>query len=353
MGEYMQSEVSIIEGQYCRDILNQPHAVRETLAALTVDEGVQAIGRRLRRGSFDRIVLTGMGSSFFALFPINLHLGQMGNTSLMLETSELIHYNTHFLTPRTLILAVSQSGRSVEIVRLLERNRKQATILGVTNTEASPLAHESDAVVMTRAGEEFSVSCKTYVTALMALHWLAALLGGEDLGETRNELEGVAPALDRYLSPWKTHVMRIAGRLRKMRHLFLVGRGSSLAAAGTGALIIKESDHFHAEGMSSAAFRHGPFEMLNDETFVLVFGGDDRTKSLNLGLLRDLNHIAVSCAYAGEEAVDEEFRLPPLPPAVRPILEILPVEMITLALATCANREAGRFEHASKVTTVE
>ena len=57
------------------------------------------------------------------------------------------------------------------------------------------------------------------------------------------------------------------------RHLFLVGQGASLAAVGTGAGIVKEADHFHGEGMSSAAFRHGPFEMLSDETFVLVFGG--------------------------------------------------------------------------------
>ena len=52
------------------------------------------------------------------------------------------------------------------------------------------------------------------------------------------------------------------GLLNNTRHLFLVGRGASLASVATGALIIKESDHFHAEGMSSAAFRHGPFEML-------------------------------------------------------------------------------------------
>jgi glutamine---fructose-6-phosphate transaminase (isomerizing) len=64
-----------------------------------------------------------------------------------------------------------------------------------------------------------------------------------------------------------------------IRHLFLVGRGSSLAAVGTGALMVKESDHFHAEGMSSAAFRHGPFEMLSPETFVFVFSAnkDSRT----------------------------------------------------------------------------
>lgn len=344
---------SVIEGQYCRDILDQPRALQDTLSALRTDAAVEAIGVGLRRGEFDRVVLTGMGSSYFGLHPLLLELGEMGRSSSLIETSELVHYSTHLLAPRALIVAVSQSGRSAEIVRLLEENRRRATIIAVTNTHESPLAQAADAVVLTQAGEEFSVSCKTYVSALMALHWLAAMLGGGDLGIARNELQQAAAATAQYLQCWKIHVARLAERLNNIRHLFLVGRGASLAAVGTGALIIKESDHFHAEGMSSAAFRHGPFEMLNDESFVLVFAGDPKTSALNQGLLRDLSDVTANCGYVSENQTETEFRLPEVPACVRPIVEILPVQMITLALGVCANREPGKFEHASKVTTVE
>lgn len=347
------SGFSIIEGQYCRDILDQPRALRETVAGLAADGAVNEIARKLRAGEFDRVVLTGMGSSYFGLHPMYLALGQSGHTPVMVETSELIHHQAHLLTTRTLVIAVSQSGRSVEMVRLLECNRKQATIVGVTNYSDSPLATESDAVILTRAGEEFSVSCKTYVSSLVALHWLAAIFAGADLNTTRRELEAVAPAVEEYLRDWKTHVQRLADRLKDLEHLFIVGRGSSLAAVSTGALTIKESDHFHAEGMSSAAFRHGPFEMLNDEIFVLVFAGDPKTRDLNLGLIRDLKELGARCAYVGEDAQDSELRLPAIAPSLRPMVEILPVQMITLALATHANREAGKFVHATKVTTVE
>ncbi len=347
------SGFSMIEGQYCRDILDEPRALRETIAGLTVDTALESIAGRLRAREFERIVLTGMGSSYFALHPLNLVLIQSGYTTVMAETSELIHYQTDLLTRRTLIVAVSQSGRSAETVRLLECNRKQATIVGITNDGGSPLGTDSSAVIVTRAGTEFSVSCKTYISTLVALHWLATIFGRTDLNATRRELAGIVPAVEGYLEDWKMHVETLAGRLKDVEDLFLVGRGSSLAAVGTGALTIKESDHVHAEGMSSAAFRHGPFEMANDKTFVLVFAGDDRTRKLNFGLLQDLEKSGVRCAWVDEGANDVELRLPASPGALRPIMEILPVQMITLALAALANREAGKFVRATKITTVE
>ena len=347
------SGLSIIEGPYCRDILDQPRALRETVAGLATESGMDVIASKLRAGQFDRVVLTGMGSSYHALHPLNLTLGELSYTPVMVETSELVHYQTHLLTPRTLVIAVSQSGRSVEITRLLESNRTQHTVIGVTNYSDSPLATASNSVVLTRAGEEFSVSCKTYVSTLVALHWLASIFAGADLNATRRELEAVVPAVEGYLRDWRTHVAKLASCLEHIEHLFIVGRGSSLATVGTGGLTIKESDHVHAEGMSSAAFRHGPFEMLNEYTFVLVCSGGHKTRDLNLGLVRDLKEFGARCAYIGENAPDAELRLPAIAPALRPIMEILPVQMITLALAANDNREAGKFVRATKVTTVE
>jgi glucosamine--fructose-6-phosphate aminotransferase (isomerizing) len=141
--------------------------------------------------------------------------------------------------------------------------------------------------------------------------------------------------------------------LEGARNLFLLGRGPSLAAVGAGALTIKESDHFHAEGMSSAAFRHGPFEMLSDETFVLVFTGEDKTHELNLSLFADIREKGGRAELVGEGAASPSCCLPSVPRMILPIVEILPVQMVTLALAAQMGREPGRFELASKVTTKE
>jgi glucosamine--fructose-6-phosphate aminotransferase (isomerizing) len=344
---------AIIEGEYLLDILHQPQALENTFASLALSKPLQDVAARLNKGKFQRVVLTGMGSSFHALHPLNLELVGHGFTALMVETSELVHYKNRFFDPKTLIIAASQSGQSAEMVRLVQTNHKCCTVVAVTNTPDSPLAKHANAAVLTQAVNEFSVSCKTYVTALMALKWLGDVLCERDLRRARRELKHAAPAVAAYLADWKDYVHTLAQLLENTRHLFLVGRGASLATVGTGALIVKESDHFHAEGMSSAAFRHGPFEMLGSETFVLVFAGDAKTRDLNQRLLHDIQQQEGRAEFVDKDASLPCCRIAEHGPSIRQILEILPVEMITLALALQAGREAGRFELASKVTTTE
>jgi glutamine---fructose-6-phosphate transaminase (isomerizing) len=349
----VQADFSVIEGAYLRDILDQPRALEETLAGLEVPDTLQRFAGRLQEDEFKTVVLTGMGSSFHALHPLNLELTDHGFTPMMVETSELLHYQNRLFDPETLIVAVSQSGQSAEVVRLLEMNLGKSPVIAVTNTPGSPLAGQADATILTHAGEEFSVSCKTYLAALMALRWLGDVMCECDLQHTRTELKAAAPVVRDYLAHWKEYVQDLGEILEGARHLFLVGRGPSLAAVGTGALTIKESDHFHAEGMSSAAFRHGPFEMLSDETFVFVFAGADRTRELNQSLFADIREKGGRAELVGEGAASASCLLPSAPRSIHPILEILPVQMVTLALAAQVGREPGRFELASKVTTKE
>jgi glutamine---fructose-6-phosphate transaminase (isomerizing) len=347
------TEFSIIEGEYLRDILNQPQALENTLDSLQPSKALSSIAGKLHQGHFRTIVLTGMGSSFHALHPANMDLINHGFTAMMIETSELVHYNRRLFDPRNLIIAVSQSGQSAEMVRLLDANSGKSAVIAVTNTPGSPLAQCADALILTKAGKEFSVSCKTYVTALMALKWLTDFLCERDLNQTRHELKEAGPAVQTYLNDWKQNVYSFAELLKGTRHLFLVGRGASLAAVGTGALIVKESDHVHAEGMSSAAFRHGPLEMLSDEIFVFVFAGDKHTRDLNIRLVEDIREQRGRTELIGDDASFAPCKLPSATPSIHPILEILPVQMITLALAAQLGREPGRFELATKVTTRE
>ena len=352
-GSGVSLDLEVIRGRYLSDVLSQPEALRATRNGLRHAPVFDEIARASHTDRFARVVLTGMGSSYFGLHPLSIELAAHGWTPLMLETSELIHYYPHLLTPSTLVVAVSQSGKSVEMVRMLKLNARKATVIGITNHIDGPLAREADFVVLTHAGEEFSVSCKTYLAAQMALPLLAAALCGLDRTERLAELEPAADAVEHYLQQWTTHVEEFAALLRDVRDIFLVGRGSSLAAACTGALIIKESDHFHAEGMSSAAFRHGPFEMLERGRFVGIFGGDGKTRNLNDGLLEDVARTPAACVMFAADSAQPACRVPQVPEIATPIAEILPIQMITLSLAALSQREPGKFERATKVTAVE
>jgi glucosamine--fructose-6-phosphate aminotransferase (isomerizing) len=346
----MSVDLSILEGAYLRDLLAQPQAVADTVAALRTLAPLPA-----RALACERIVLTGMGSSLHAQHPLQLRLNRAGRTALMVETAELVHAQPALLDARTLVIAVSQSGRSAETVQLLnliDTLSSRPVVIGVTNTADSPLATRPDFVVPLRAGPEFSVSCKTYLSTLVALEWLGGALCGDPIGEILAELELAAPSVANYLADWRAHAAHLATEFTGLRHLFLTGRGASLAAVGTGALILKESTRFHAEGMSSPAFRHGPLEMVSPGLYAVVFAGDAATFALNEALVRDIRAAGGRAALVGENAPPGPFRLPALPARLRVVAEMLPVQMLSLALAALAGREPGRFERATKITIV-
>ena len=109
----MIPDFSIISGKYLQDVLSQPAALEETLRDLNAGRELTEFAERLKAGKFDRIVLTGMGSSFHALHPLNLDLVGDGLTAIMVETSELVHYKSRFFSPQTLVIAVKPQDMGV------------------------------------------------------------------------------------------------------------------------------------------------------------------------------------------------------------------------------------------------
>jgi glucosamine--fructose-6-phosphate aminotransferase (isomerizing) len=350
----MRPALRIVEGPYLRDILDQPRALDATFRGLDEPEALAAVARRLHRGELRRVVLTGMGSSHHGLVPLHLRLVEAGLAPVTVESSELLHYQQALLAEGTLLLLLSQSGRSAEILRLLETVRGRGVVtLALTNTADSPLAREATATVLTRAGEEATVSCKTYLAAQMALAWLGEVLASGDVAAARAALQASIPGVASYLEAWRSHVEWLADRLEGVRAVYYTGRGPSLAAACSAGLVTKESTHRPSEGMSSAAFRHGPMDMLDGDVFLLAFAGASRTRALNEALVADVRAAGARAFLASDDAKEAALRLPAVPDLARPVVELLPVEMITLAIAALDGREAGRFERVTKVTTTE
>jgi len=187
----------------------------------------------------------------------------------------------------------------------------------------------------------------------MALAVLESLLTCKEPAELLNSLQCLSDEVAGYLSGLDPYLDYLSAVLQGVNFVILAGRGASLAAAGTGGLIIKEAAHFPAEGMSSAAFRHGPLEMISPQTFVLVFEGQDPTRELNRNLVADIQEQGGKSALVEPSQDRQVFHLPPVPPVGQPILEILPAQALSLALAIRQSHVPGQFTHGSKVTSKE
>jgi glutamine---fructose-6-phosphate transaminase (isomerizing) len=348
----MSSTYSVTKGLYVSDILEQPEVLQRTLS-IPLPDSLHSFAAKVREQESPFVLLTGMGSSFHALRPLAVRLAEAGIRALLLETSELIYYWANLLQQDVIVLAVSQSGRSAEMVRLIEINAGRAPILCVTNDASSPLAHGSDSVILIDAGTEATVSCKTYTCTLLALSRIGEVLSGGNVEHCALSAISVPGLVSGYLSTWRDHVDELLELLQHTRQMILVGRGPSLATTGAGGLIIKEAARFHAEGMSAAAFRHGPLEMVNRELFVLVFKGDERSAEMNTRLATEVRTIGGNAELVSEASPNKALKIPEAGDLFRPIMEMLPVQMMTLALAAQKGLEAGSFVHISKVTSIE
>jgi glucosamine--fructose-6-phosphate aminotransferase (isomerizing) len=336
------------------DILGQADTLRDVVAGLHRHRALGALARQLQAGVFRRVVLTGMGTSFHALYPLHLALHRRGLTSLWIETAELLLGFDGLYQRDTLCIAVSQSGASAEIVRLLSRAGEFGHVLGITNHEVSPLGQSADSRLLLHSGVESTVSCKSYLATLSALYWLEAALRGTRLDATLAQLRSAVEAIRRYLACWRAHVAEWLAIIDGVQSIFITGRGESLATTGTGGLILKESARYPAEGMSCASFRHGPMEILGPGVLLLVFAGN--TPGLNRRLFEDARGAGGRVVFINSRSPHQpsgSITIPRVNRMLRPLVEILPVQMLSLALAARQGREAGRFERAAKVTTVE
>lgn len=343
----------IIEGTYLRDLLAQPDVLQQVGAKLATAKLDPTLSDGLWSGRIRRVVLTGMGSSLHANYPLHRALSRAGLASHWIETAELLLGFESLYQPEAVLVAVSQSGESAEIVSLVKRAAEFGHLIGVTNNEQSSLGRAAQTPLTLEAGVESTVSCKTYVATLAVLNWLGAqLIHGH--GQTAlEELAAAEVAVRAYLARWRAHVAELLPLLEDVTSIFVTGRGDSLATAGTGGLILKESTRQHAEGMSAAAFRHGPLEMAGKNVLVLIFEGDETTAPLHRRLAEDIVRGGGKAVLIGSRTGGlDVFRLPEVPVAVQSIVEILPVQMLSLALAGRDGFEAGRFERASKITNI-
>lgn len=337
---------------YTQDILSQPealHAAVKNYSTSTLE--------KFNLPDFDRILISGMGSSYYAAYPALVELSGQSVPVQLVNAAELLHSLNGIIGPRSLLWLNSQSGRSAELVNLLERIKWQppARLLTFVNDVSSPMGERADVCVPVRAGEEATVSTKTYVN-MLAVNLLAAIqLTGGALDRAYSEMRATAHAMELYLQNWQAHVQELDAVLGDFDQLFLIGRGTSMSAVWNGSLINKEAAKSAFEGMHAADFRHGPLEIVSDGFAALIFAGARQTSALNRELAREI------LSYGGKAIWLDSSPDPEIPTILfpetseltRPLAEILPMQMLTLAMANRKHIEAGKFHHVRKITDRE
>jgi glucosamine--fructose-6-phosphate aminotransferase (isomerizing) len=208
------------------------------------------------------------------------------------------------------------------------------------------------------AGDELTVSSKTYTSTLAALHGLAHLLTGKSAELALSELRRTADTIEASLPIWREQAGEIVEQVARKQFFVFLGRGPSQASAMTGALITKESAKLPTEGMNSGQYRHGPIEVTDDRIAVFIFAGLEPTVDLNLALAQELADLKAYVTVIGPVEHPGQNRIPVLHVPgesawTLPIAEIVPVQLFAALLAEQRGLEAGKFRYIQKVTSRE
>lgn len=317
--------------------------------------------RKLVRHWPPTVVFTGMGSSLFAAYPAQAYLTSLGIRAIVWETAELLHHHLKFLGPDTLLVAVSQSGETVEIARLLESLPEKVGVVAVANVEASTLARRGGLLLPMMAGRQTSVSTKTYTCAVAVLMYLAFAIARRPQRFLTQTLIRAIEAQEKILDRHEVLTPPTVEFFNDPSYVALMSRGADLASVYQGALMFKEVVRLGAEPISAAQFRHGPIEIINPSHRYVIFareGQQSKTGKFLLKLAYDIRSHGGRVLLLTDMPFEDitNVRLIPVEPmrlGLGTLADSVHIQLLAHDLALRAGREPGKFWIAEDVTREE
>ncbi|MFJ9868557.1 glutamine--fructose-6-phosphate transaminase (isomerizing) [Streptomyces sp. NPDC101165] len=359
-----------------KEIAEQPKAVADTLlgridaaGSLTLDE-VRISPSELRE--VDKVVIVACGTAFHAGLIAKYAIEHWTRIPCEVELASEFRYRDPILDGRSLVIAISQSGETMDTLMALRHAREQGSkVLAICNTNGSTIPRESDAVLYTHAGPEVAVaSTKAFLTQLVACYLVALYLGqvrgtkwGDEIRAVIRDLSQISGEVERVLDtmePVRTLARSLAG---KNTVLFL-GRHVGYPVALEGALKLKELAYMHAEGFAAGELKHGPIALIEEDVPVVVVVPSPRGRSVlhdkivsNMQEIRARGARTIVIAEEGDEAVvpyaDHLIRIPATPTLLQPMVATVPLQVFACELATARGNEVDQPRNLAKSVTVE
>jgi len=352
---------------FMTEILDQPPALRRAAALLDGQADYFALTESLldRRGP---LLLTGMGSSFHACQAAASALGQRGVLAVTTNTAELLHFQWKTAAAASAVVLVSQSGRSVEVLRLVEKLISLAhrpRLIAITNGTDNPLTSLVDVCLDTAAGAEVGPSTKSYAATFVPLTALVETASAAaSRRSTAAALSYVAEAA--YLAADATEQLitkapvladELFEWLDGRKLVTILGRGVARGPAETSALVLKEAARFPAEALDAADFRHGPLELAGPDLAVVLLSLEERTRRLDNRLAAEMARhksavLVVADTLSSADGV-RKLAIGRIEPLLACAAAVIPAQLLAWRLARAVGRDPGEFRLASKVTTEE
>ncbi len=358
-----------------KEIFEQPKAVADSLLGRTT------IGGRLRLDelrvseaeliTIDKVVVIACGTSFYAGMVAKHAIEHWTRIPVEVELASEFRYRDPILGPRTLVVAISQSGETADTLQAIRHARLQGSrVVSVCNTLGSSIPRESDGVIYTHAGPEIGVaSTKGFLTQLVASYLLALYLGQlrgalsrDEVAQVLGQLDQIPSQLDEVLSDAES-LYELVGELLWSPSFLFLGRHAGLPVALEGALKLKEIAYVHAEGFAAGELKHGPIALVEEGVPVFCVVPPQGREVLrdkmisNIQEVRARGALTVCLAEQGDDRIepyaDHVIRIPRTAPLLQPLLAVVPLQLFACEMATRLGHDVDQPRNLAKSVTVE
>lgn len=303
------------------------------------------------------VFFIGSGSSYYASLASSYIFSKIARKHINVVDASEFGYYKHFLTPKTLVVAVSQSGETADVLDAVKKAKeKNAKILAITNVITSTLARMSDYLLPMQAGPEICVlSTKTYTSQLALLTLLAYTLAGKYREGKEKIIKSTRYVNEILSSQNKKSLEELAEKLKDKKDVFCIGRGVSYALALEAALKIKEVTYIHAEGFSGGFLKHGTIALIEKGTPCIVFAPKDETYReiiSNAQEVKARGAFVIGVSPEKHEVFDYWIRVPDLEEATA-IVNIIPIQYLAYRIAKLKGHNPDRPRNLAKSVTVK
>lgn len=358
-----------------KEIHEQPEAVGATLADRVDSHGHLAldevrIPEHVLR-SVDKVIMIGCGTASYAGQVARYAIEHWCRIPVEVELSSEFRYRDPVVTEKTLVVAISQSGETMDTIQAIRHAREQgAKVVAVVNTPGSTISRESDAVVLTHAGPEIAVaSTKAFTAQVAACYilglYLAQVRGNkyaDEIADYMDKLAEVPAKIERVLEQGET-VRQFARTMAGATSVIYLGRHVGFPVAMEGALKLKEICYIHAEGFAAGELKHGPIALVDEGQPVIVIVPTPRRPELHNKVLANIEEVrargarTIVVAEEGDSSVDAfadvVFRVPPVPTLYAPLLTVVPLQIFACELAGVKGLDVDQPRNLAKSVTVE
>jgi glucosamine--fructose-6-phosphate aminotransferase (isomerizing) len=356
-----------------KEIHEQPRAILDTLAGRMLPESGEVFFETLplsaeRLAAVKKVIIIACGTSWHAGLIGKFMIEGLVRLPVEVDLGSEYRYRDPVVEPGTLCIAISQSGETADtLAGMREAKARGAVTVSICNVVSSTIAREADGVVYTHAGPEIGVaSTKAFTTQLVALYLLALNLAQArgsltpvQISDHLMELSELAPRMEGVLKHEEA-IARIAKKYKDAADFLFLGRGISWPIALEGALKLKEISYIHAEGYAAGEMKHGPIALIDERMPVVVLcsQGESYEKTLsNLEEARTRGGRVIAVGTQGDsellEKAEDAILLPPVGRMSRPILEVVPLQLLAYHVAVLKGTDVDQPRNLAKSVTVE